>query len=164
MSEKNLHALSVRLGERLQAASAWVTCAESCTGGLVAKSITDIAGSSAWFDRGFVTYSNAAKHEMLGVAESTLQAHGAVSEPVVREMAFGALKAAGADYAVSISGIAGPGGGTDAKPVGTVWFGIAAEDGRMMAIKQCFSGDREAVRMQAAVFALQTLLDEFLEK
>ncbi|QCR37074.1 nicotinamide-nucleotide amidase [Nissabacter sp. SGAir0207] len=164
MSEKTLHALSVRLGERLQQQEAWVTCAESCTGGLVAKSITDIAGSSAWFDRGFVTYSNTAKHEMLGVAEETLSSYGAVSEAVVREMAFGALKAAGADYAVAISGIAGPGGGSEAKPVGTVWFGLAAEEGQILAFEQHFSGDREAVRMQAAVFALQSLLDEFLEK
>jgi len=164
MTETNLHQLSVAVGAALKAAGQWVTCAESCTGGWVAKAITDIAGSSAWFDRGFVTYSNAAKHDLLGVAESTLQEYGAVSEQVVREMAEGALHAAGADVAVSISGIAGPDGGTAAKPVGTVWFGFADNTGRTHACKQLFAGDRESVRLQAAVFSLQTLLNDFLKK
>lgn len=164
MTEKKLHQLSIEVGAALKARDLWVTCAESCTGGWVAKAITDIAGSSAWFDRGFVTYSNAAKRELLDVSDSTLKEFGAVSEEVVREMARGARYAAGANLAVSISGIAGPDGGSDAKPVGTVWFGFAANDGRIYACKQVFSGDREAVRLQAAVFALQTLLDEFLVK
>jgi len=164
MNEHQLHQLSEQVGNKLKDKGLWITCAESCTGGWVAKAITDIAGSSAWFDRGFVTYSNAAKHQLLGVAEVTLHEFGAVSEESVREMAQGALHAAGANLALSISGIAGPDGGTEAKPVGTVWFGFADSEGRIMALKRQFSGDRESVRLQAAVFSLQTALNEFLEK
>lgn len=162
MSEKQLRQLSIAIGNKLKARGAWVTCAESCTGGWVAKALTDIAGSSAYFDRGFVTYSNAAKHDLLGVDEITLANYGAVSEAVVREMALGALREANADFAVSISGIAGPDGGSADKPVGTVWFAFAAREGQILACKQIFPGDRDAVRLQAAVFALQTLLDDFL--
>ena len=162
MSEKQLRQLSIAIGDKLKARGAWVTCAESCTGGWVAKALTDIAGSSAYFDRGFVTYSNAAKHDLLGVSETTLANYGAVSEAVVREMALGALREANADFAVSISGIAGPDGGSADKPVGTVWFAFAAREGQILACKQVFPGDRDAVRLQAAVFALQTLLDDFL--
>ncbi|CAI2534544.1 nicotinamide-nucleotide amidase [Serratia liquefaciens] len=162
MSEQQLRKLSVAVGEKLRANGQWITCAESCTGGAIAKAITDIAGSSAYFDRGFVTYSNTAKHELLGVAEATLNAHGAVSEEVVREMALGALHAARADLALSVSGIAGPDGGCVEKPVGTVWFGFAESSGRVLAKKMQFSGDRDAVRLQATIFALQTALDEFL--
>jgi len=164
MNEHQLHQLSEQVGNKLKDKGLWITCAESCTGGWVAKAITDIAGSSAWFDRGFVTYSNAAKHQLLGVAEVTLHEFGAVSEESVREMAQGALHAAGANLALSISGIAGPDGGTEAKPVGTVWFGFADSEDRIMALKRQFSGDRESVRLQAAVFSLQTALNEFLEK
>ncbi|MGC6389788.1 nicotinamide-nucleotide amidase [Ewingella sp. S1.OA.A_B6] len=164
MSEHQLRQLSVLAGNSLKQKGLWITCAESCTGGWVAKAITDIAGSSAWFDRGFVTYSNTSKHQLLGVAEATLNEFGAVSEQTVREMAQGALHAAGANLALSISGIAGPDGGSEAKPVGTVWFGFADSEGRILAIKQHFSGDRESVRLQAAVFSLQTALSEFLEK
>ncbi|WP_269935036.1 nicotinamide-nucleotide amidase [Serratia liquefaciens] len=162
MSEQQLRKLSVAVGEKLKANGQWITCAESCTGGAIAKAITDIAGSSAYFDRGFVTYSNTAKHELLGVAEATLNAHGAVSEEVVREMAQGALHAARANLALSVSGIAGPDGGSVQKPVGTVWFGFAESSGRVLAKKMQFSGDRDAVRLQATIFALQTALDEFL--
>lgn len=129
--------------------------------GWVAKALTDIAGSSAYFDRGFVTYSNAAKQDLLGVSETTLARYGAVSEAVVREMALGALKQANADFAVSISGIAGPDGGSADKPVGTVWFGLSHAKGRLVQEKT-LSGDRDSVRLQAAVFALQTLFDDFL--
>lgn len=162
MSEKQLRQLSIAIGDKLKARGAWVTCAESCTGGWVAKALTDIAGSSAYFDRGFVTYSNAAKHDLLGVSETTLANYGAVSEAVVREMALGALREANADFAVSISGIAGPDGGSADKPVGTVWFAFAAREGQILACKQVFPGDRDAIRLQAAVFALQTLFDDFL--
>ncbi|MFJ5251199.1 nicotinamide-nucleotide amidase [Serratia liquefaciens] len=162
MSEQQLRKLSVAVGEKLKANGQWITCAESCTGGAIAKAITDIAGSSAYFDRGFVTYSNTAKHELLCVAEATLNAHGAVSEEVVREMAQGALHAARANLALSVSGIAGPDGGSVEKPVGTVWFGFAESSGRVLAQKMQFSGDRDAVRLQATIFALQTALDEFL--
>ncbi|MHA7845447.1 nicotinamide-nucleotide amidase [Serratia sp. D1N4] len=162
MSESTLRKLSISVGQKMQASGQWITCAESCTGGGIAKAITDIAGSSAYFDRGFVTYSNAAKHELLGVAEATLMTHGAVSEAVVREMAQGALHAAKADLALSVSGIAGPDGGSADKPVGTVWFGFAERSGRVLARKMQFAGDRDAVRLQATIFALQTALDEFL--
>ncbi|MBH2720876.1 nicotinamide-nucleotide amidase [Serratia ureilytica] len=162
MSENQLRQLSVLAGEKLKAQGRWITCAESCTGGGIAKAITDVAGSSAYFDRGFVTYSNAAKHDLLGVSEATLAAHGAVSEEVVREMAIGALRAAQADLALSVSGIAGPDGGSAEKPVGTVWFGFASSDGRRLSRKMQFEGDRDAVRLQATIFALQTAIDEFL--
>ncbi|AQT63953.1 nicotinamide-nucleotide amidase [Serratia marcescens] len=162
MSENQLRRLSVLVGEKLKAQGRWITCAESCTGGGIAKAITDIAGSSAYFDRGFVTYSNAAKHDLLGVREATLAAHGAVSEEVVREMAIGALRAAQADLALSVSGIAGPDGGSAEKPVGTVWFGFVGSDGRGLSRKMQFEGDRDAVRLQATIFALQTAIDEFL--
>lgn len=164
MDEKAIFELSTQLGEKLRARSAWITSAESCTGGMVAQMITSVPGSSAWFDRSFVTYSNSAKHDLLGVAEATLSAYGAVSEETVREMATGALHAAHADLAIAISGIAGPDGGSEEKPVGTVWFGFADSNGRVTAVKRIFSGDRQAVRSQAAVFALQTALTEFLEK
>lgn len=163
MTDSELMHLSERIGQALNARGATVTTAESCTGGWVAKVITDIAGSSAWFERGFVTYSNEAKSQMIGVKPTTLEQHGAVSEPVVVEMAIGAIKAARADYAISISGIAGPDGGTASKPVGTVWFGFASAAGEGITRCECFSGDRENVRRQATAYALQTLWQQFLQ-
>ena len=163
MSDSELKHLSEQVGAALKAQGATVTAAESCTGGWIAKAITDIAGSSAWFERGFVTYSNEAKSQMIGVREETLQAHGAVSEPVVIEMAIGALRAARATYALSVSGIAGPDGGSDEKPVGTVWFGLACANGQGLTHMERFSGDRESVRRQAAIFALQLLWQQFLQ-
>ena len=163
MTDSELMQLSEQVGQALKARGATVTTAESCTGGWVAKVITDIAGSSAWFERGFVTYSNEAKAQMIGVREETLAQHGAVSEPVVVEMAIGALKAARADYAVSISGIAGPDGGSEEKPVGTVWFAFATGRGEGITRRECFSGDRDAVRRQATAYALQTLWQQFLQ-
>ena len=144
--------------ELLQAARYWglkIATAESCTGGLVAAALTDIAGSSDVFERGFVTYSNLAKTEMLGVAEATLEAHGAVSEAVAREMADGALRHSAADLAVSVTGIAGPGGATPGKPVGTVCFGWAAIDAAPVTETRQFPGDRAAVRRAAALHALR---------
>ncbi|AWR83138.1 nicotinamide-nucleotide amidase [Escherichia coli] len=163
MTDSELMQLSEQVGQALKARGATVTTAESCTGGWVAKVITDIAGSSAWFERGFVTYSNEAKAQMIGVREETLAQHGAVSEPVVVEMAIGALKAARADYAVSISGIAGPDGGSEEKPVGTVWVAFATARGEGITRRECFSGDRDAVRRQATAYALQTLWQQFLQ-
>ncbi|WP_455425528.1 nicotinamide-nucleotide amidase [Dryocola sp. LX212] len=163
MTDKTLRQLSHQLGEVLGPLGATVTTAESCTGGWIAKIITDVSGSSAWFERGFVTYSNEAKHQMIGVDSCTLETHGAVSEAVVREMAQGALYAAGADYAISVSGIAGPNGGSDEKPVGTVWFGFASKQDGTLARQQLFDGDRDAVRRKATEYALQTLWDEFLK-
>ena len=138
-----------------------VATAESCTAGLVAKLLTDMAGSSQWFERGFVSYSNLAKQQMLGVNEQTLQSHGAVSEQTVIEMATGALHNSSADIALAISGIAGPDGGSADKPVGTVWFAWAHQDGRCRQAVEHFDGDRASIRQQAAEYAIDGLL-EFL--
>ncbi|MDI9246001.1 nicotinamide-nucleotide amidase [Marinobacter sp. CHS3-4] len=132
-----------------------IATAESCTGGWVAKVLTDRAGSSAYTLAGLVTYSNDAKRELLGVTEASLENHGAVSEPVVREMVAGALATTGADVAVSISGVAGPDGGTEDKPVGTVWFAWGNSPSDTEAVVEHFSGDRDEVRRQAVLFALQ---------
>lgn len=163
MTDSELFQLSEKVGQALKAQGATVTAAESCTGGWIAKTLTDVAGSSAWFERGFVTYSNEAKSQMIGVSAVTLEQHGAVSEPVVVEMAVGALRAARASYAVSVSGIAGPEGGSDEKPVGTVWFGVASATGQGVTQRECFAGDRESVRRQATAFALQLLWQQFLQ-
>ena len=130
--------------------------AESCTGGMVAAACTDLAGSSAWLERGFVTYSNAAKTQMLGVDAQLIAAHGAVSEPVARAMAQGALLHSAAQVALAITGVAGPGGGSEAKPVGTVWFAFAGPWGVHSEV-QHFGGDRAAVRQAAALHALSRL-------
>ncbi|WP_406703422.1 nicotinamide-nucleotide amidase [Sodalis sp.] len=162
MNDSELYALSARLGAVLKRDNKFITCAESCTGGWVAKTITDISGSASWFERGFVTYGNQAKTDLLGVRPRTLEQHGAVSDPVVQEMACGALRAASADYAVAISGIAGPDGGTIEKPVGTVWFGCATAQGDPFSKLMHFEGDRDTVRRQAVHFALITLLATLL--
>ncbi|EMH4163588.1 nicotinamide-nucleotide amidase [Pluralibacter gergoviae] len=161
MTDSELMQLSEQVGLALKARRATVTTAESCTGGWIAKTLTDIAGSSAWFERGFVTYSNEAKAQMIGVSEATLEAHGAVSEQVVAEMAVGALRAAKATYALSVSGIAGPDGGSAEKPVGTVWFGLACASGQGITHVERFDGDRESVRRQATIFALRMLWQQF---
>jgi len=163
MTDSELRQLSQEIGQHLQRLRATVTAAESCTGGWIAKVITDIAGSSQWFERGFVTYSNEAKQELVGVTSASLESFGAVSEQVVKEMATGALKQARAQYAVAVSGIAGPDGGTAEKPVGTVWFGFAADGANPLAQRKIFSGDREAVRRQATAYALLMLRDHFLK-
>lgn len=136
-----------------------LAAAESCTGGWVAKVITDIPGSSGWFDRGFVTYTNLAKQEMLGVREETLRAHGAVSEQTVYEMAEGALSRSHAQVALAISGVAGPGGGTPAKPVGMVCFAWAAQGRAMRICTEYLTGERESVRRQSVMHALRGVLD-----
>lgn len=137
-----------------------LTVAESCTGGMVAAALTDIAGASAVLDRGFVTYSNAAKSDLLGVADDTLAAHGAVSGETAAEMAYGALKAAPfCQIAVAVTGIAGPGGGSAEKPVGLVWFGLAVRDGEVVTSRHRFHGDRTAIRLQAAETAMRLLLE-----
>lgn len=130
-----------------------VTCAESCTGGLLAAEFTRLPGSSQWFEMGYVAYNNHAKQQLLNVNATTLDFYGAVSEETVREMALGALIAAKAHYALAISGIAGPDGGSEDKPVGTVWFGLAAKQ-RIWAKQQVFSGSREQIRAQSVRFAL----------
>lgn len=153
-----LERLAQDLGQRATAGGLRVTTAESCTGGWIAKLITDIAGSSAWFERGYVTYSNEAKAEMLGVPREVLVSEGAVSEAVVRLMAEGALLRAKADLAVAVSGVAGPGGGSAQKPVGTVWFAWARRHGDTIAETVRFPGDREAVRRSSVAHAMNGLL------
>lgn len=136
-----------------------VACAESCTGGGIAAALTDLAGSSAWFDRGFVTYSNSAKCEMLGVSGETLQRHGAVSRQTAIEMARGALAHSAAQLSVAVTGIAGPGGGSAEKPVGTVWLAWARADG-VEAVCEHFPGDRLAVRAATIERALAGLIEQ----
>ena len=161
MTDANsINVLAEALVEELIARGLSVATAESCTGGWIAKSITDVAGSSGCFGYGIVSYSNDAKESLLGVAAATLRADGAVSEPTVREMAEGALERSGADLSVAVSGIAGPGGGSDEKPVGTVWFGWSRTgDGaaRTEVLHRTLKGDRGAVRAQSVVIALQGL-------
>lgn len=165
MNDDILYALAEQLGQHLEAAGLTVTTAESCTGGWIAKCLTDVPGSSAWFERGLVTYSNAAKSDLIDVPVELLETHGAVSEGVVRAMAAGVLGSAGADLAVAVSGIAGPDGGSADKPVGTVWLSWAtgrADDVVCSARKEEFAGDREAVRRQAVAAALEGLIERVL--
>ena len=156
-NDEELYQLAARAGQALQARGWRVALAESCTGGWVAKLLTDIAGSSQWFERGYVTYSNLAKQQDLGVSAATLEAHGAVSAAVVVEMAAGALRASGADLAVAVSGVAGPDGGTATKPVGLVWFALARRGGLGNSEMRQFAGDRAAVRLAAVHRALELI-------
>lgn len=157
--EYDLLQLGQRLGDHLQQRQWRIATAESCTGGGVAAAITAIPGSSAWFEYGIVSYANSAKQKLLGVNTTTLAHDGAVSEAVVIEMARGVLALAGADIAVAISGVAGPGGGSAEKPVGTVWFAWVTTKGEIKTELKCFGGDRAAVQKQAVAFALQGTLD-----
>lgn len=150
--------LARRIGEALKARGLKLATAESCTGGWVAMTLTAIPGSSDWFERGYVTYSNAAKQEDLGVAEATLRRHGAVSEQTAREMAAGALKRAGVQVALAVTGVAGPTGGTAEKPVGLVCFAWA-HGSKMVSETRRFDGDRESVRRQSVVRVLQGVLE-----
>ena len=159
MSERDVTELARRLGDACRRRGVTVATAESCTGGGVAQAITRIAGSSGWFERGFVTYTNLAKEEMLGVARKTLEAHGAVSEEVASEMAAGAIALSRASVSVAITGIAGPGGGSSQKPVGLVWFAWAYRGGPVLCRRLVFKGDRAAVREQSVAVALQGLID-----
>lgn len=143
----------------LERAGRRLALAESCTGGWVARVVTAIAGSSGWFERGFVTYSNEAKQEMLGVAAATINRHGAVSEPTARAMAEGALARSHADVALAITGIAGPSGGTPEKPIGMVWFAWATKENGV-SVRCCqLTGDRETVRRKSVAIGLEGLLD-----
>jgi len=150
--------LAQQVGEALKAHGMTLATAESCTGGGVAQTVTMISGSSEWFDRGFVTYSNTAKEEMLGVAPDTLEQHGAVSEQTVREMVDGALQYSRAQVALSVSGIAGPTGGTPEKPVGMVWFAWGTSKS-VQAVCHQLTGDRDAVRAKSVQIALQGVLN-----
>jgi nicotinamide-nucleotide amidase len=151
--------LSQKLGELLLKNKCFLATAESCTGGLLASAITSIPGSSQWFERGFITYSNEAKEEMLGVKRISLNQFGAVSESVVKEMAEGACSHSHAQLSMAITGIAGPDGGSLEKPIGTVWFGFRNLDGKTQTSHQCFTGSRQAIQEAAAVFALQYMID-----
>jgi len=159
MASDTLTTLATLVGAKLKAQGVMFAAAESCTGGWVAQTVTAIAGSSGWFDRGFVTYSDAAKQEMLGVSARTLAAHGAVSEETAREMATGALAHSRAQVAVAITGVAGPGGGSLEKPVGMVCFAWAVKDRAPGAQTRQFKGNRESVRRQSVIFALQGTLE-----
>jgi nicotinamide-nucleotide amidase len=157
--QSSLEALAGRVGAVLLESGGVLATAESCTGGWVSQCLTSVAGSSAWFERGFVTYSNTAKREMLGVEEATLAAHGAVSQPVAVAMAEGALARSRADWALAITGIAGPDGGAPGKPVGTVCFAWSARETGTSVETRHFSGDRRAIRAQAVARALAGLLE-----
>jgi nicotinamide-nucleotide amidase len=150
--------LAHRVGEALKARGLKLATAESCTGGWVAMALTAIPGSSDWFERGYVTYSNAAKQEDLGVAGETLRRHGAVSEETAREMAAGALKRARVEVALAITGVAGPTGGTAEKPVGLVCFAWA-HGSKLVSQTRRFDGDRESVRRQSVLYALEGVLE-----
>ena len=153
------------VGEMAQSLTArgWkMAAAESCTGGWIAKCCTDLAGSSAWFERGFVTYSNAAKEDSLGVDAGDLNEAGAVSREVALQMAEGARRRAGVDIAVAVTGIAGPEGGAPEKPVGTVWFAWSRKGQAPNAETACFPGDRDAVRRQTVAHALRGLIDRLM--
>ena len=158
--ELRVVSLAADLGREMCRVGALIATAESCTGGLLARVLTETAGSSEWFERGFVTYSNEAKVDLLGVRLATLQAHGAVSEPVAREMAAGALKHSPAALSLAVTGIAGPGGAAKGKPVGTVCFGWGLSlpgggpDAFVVSEQRHFEGDRAAIRRQSAAYAL----------
>jgi nicotinamide-nucleotide amidase len=153
-----LYGLAERVGTALKERKLMLTTAESCTGGWISEAVTMVPGSSDWFERGFVTYTYISKREMLGVKEATLARHGAVAEEVVREMAEGALARSHAQVAVAVSGVAGPGGGTPEKPVGTVCFAWAMKDGAPRTGTRRYKGDRESVRRQSVEHALEGVL------
>jgi len=155
ITDEQLQEAGASLGEQLKFQGRTIATAESCTGGWVAKVLTDRAGCSAYVMAGLVTYSNEAKQMLLGVNPGVLDEHGAVSELVVRQMVSGAVRVTGVDVAVAISGIAGPGGGSDEKPVGTVWFAWGSGPGHIETSLQHFDGDRDEVRRQAVLYALQ---------
>ena len=159
--DKDLYELAEEIGRQLLESGWRVVTAESCTAGWIAKALTDVPGSSQWFECGYVTYSNTAKMRDVGVSGRTLAEHGAVSEPTAREMANGALRSAGVEMAIAVTGIAGPDGGTAAKPVGTVWFAVAtvnAEGPAAVCEVRHFRGDRQQVRRQAVDHALRLAL------
>lgn len=156
---EELDSLAVRVAESLKRRGEKLVTAESCTGGWVAQVVTSVAGSSDWFERGFVTYSNDAKQELLGVLAETLKRSGAVSEGTAREMARGALANSKATIALAITGVAGPAGGSAAKPVGTVCFGWARKGAAPLTETRVFAGDREAVRRQSVVHALEKVVE-----
>jgi nicotinamide-nucleotide amidase len=159
VSDEELHQLAGELGELLRARNWMLATAESCTGGWVGQLVTALPGSSQWYERGFITYANAAKIEMLGVPAATIDEHGAVSEQTASAMAAGALAHSHAQAALAISGIAGPGGGTRQKPVGLVCYGWALADGTVMSSTCRLDGDREEIRSRAVAAAMRGLIE-----
>jgi nicotinamide-nucleotide amidase len=164
MSQRVIEKLAAALGVALKARRLKLVTAESCTGGWIGQAVTSVSGSSEWYDRGFICYSNASKHEMLGVRREILAGHGAVSEETVRDMALGALSRSRAQVAVAVSGVAGPTGGTPDKPVGTVCLGWALPDGTVASEIHWFAGDRRAVRRASVKAALDGLLDRLKDR
>lgn len=156
--EQTIEPTCVRVADFLIKNDLKLVTAESCTGGMISAACTDLAGSSNWFERGLVTYSNAAKTELLGVDAALIEAHGAVSEPVARAMALGAIRHSAAQVSIAVTGVAGPSGGSPAKPVGTVWFGFSVQGSLHSEMKR-FDGDRSAVRQQTVTHALLRLLE-----
>ncbi|MFL1483532.1 CinA family protein [Marinobacter sp. LN3S78] len=159
LKDSTMEQAANHLGDLLSLRGQTMVTAESCTGGWIVKALTDRPGSSDYVLGGLVTYSNGMKRELLHVSAENLEQHGAVSEPVVRQMVAGAVKATGADFAIATSGVAGPGGGSEGKPVGTVWFAWGAPTSGIVAHRCHFDGDRDAVRRQSVVYALQGLTD-----
>jgi len=162
-TDDDIAEVAARVARLLEARGVRLATAESCTGGWISKSLTDIPGSSDWFEYGFVTYSNEAKETMLGVEPAIIEEHGAVSREVAVEMAIAARVVSEADLAVAVTGIAGPGGGTEDKPVGTVWFAWHGPERRAAARVEAFSGDRAAIRRQAVIAALQGVLRQLAD-
>ena len=159
MPDPTLYELAERVGHALKTRGLMLATAESCTGGWIAEAVTMVPGSSEWFERGFVTYTYISKREMLGVQGDTLEQHGAVSEEVVRQMAEGAIARSHAQIAIAVSGVAGPGGGSPQKPVGTVCFAWALRRVRTESGTRHFSGDRESVRRQSVIHGLERALE-----
>lgn len=162
-TDEDIAAVAAQVAQLLEARGAYLATAESCTGGWISKSLTDVAGSSRWFEFGFVVYSNEAKETMLGIEAEIIAEHGAVSREVAVEMAVAARVVSGADLAVAVTGIAGPDGGTDDKPVGTVWFAWEGPQRRSAARMETFAGDREAVRRQTVIAALRGVLRQLAD-
>lgn len=162
-TDDDIAEVAARVARLLEARGVCLATAESCTGGWISKSLTDIPGSSDWFEYGFVTYSNEAKETMLGVEPAIIEEHGAVSREVAVEMAIAARVVSEADLAVAVTGIAGPGGGTEDKPVGTVWFAWHGPERRAASRAEAFSGDRAAIRRQAVIAALQGVLRQLAD-
>ncbi len=158
-TQNTIFQLAGRAGKTLSQYGLKLVTAESCTGGGVGQAITDISGSSNWYDRGFITYSNQAKIEMLGISETTLDQHGTVSEQTAKEMLIGALNNSRAQIGVSITGIAGPSGGTEQKPIGMVCFAWGKQDNLMYSETHYFDGDRAAIRHQSIIVALEGIID-----
>lgn len=162
-TDDDIAEVAARVARLLEARGARLATAESCTGGWISKALTDIPGSSGWFEYGFVTYSNEAKETMLGVEPEIIEQHGAVSREVAVEMAIGARVVSGADLAVAVTGIAGPDGGTEGKPVGTVWFAWDGPERRATARVESLQGDREDIRRQTVIAALRGVLRQLAD-